>query len=1055
MDKNNKPTCNSCSKSFQRKDNLRRHQLLCGTDTQRNNICGCGAKCFRSDHLRRHQKECSKAIPAAEEQPDRENHEETERQIPEQWQCPYCLEVVNKTEKLGHCKSAAHKDKAQIRAVDGVYKIISCFEDKIVIYRLLNQDLDNLNLGQILELKKRMVKTILQNYVERHAAISFQLEAYTKYVKDDHDEGVTEGTFFINHKYSNLQTADVANDQKFDEIVSEAFKQMCTNSEEIVTRGSGWSLSKIHHVDLHINQKVSLIGGAAFIPLPDHLHKKKACINPVNTDSMCFKWCIKSYFLYEIIKDEFETKLASIGDGPTARYRKQAEYKKLRNRLSRISNDDERMVDEKYEINFDGVTFPMELESISQFLESNPSININVFGISAEDDKNIVGPLFASRRKVSHNINLLYLTDGEGSHFCWIKDLSRLSARQRRNRRDHQHYCNVCLLAFNRLDQLERHNEIDCLGIVTVVPDPGSTLKFESHNKKIKAPFVVYADFECKLEPVDDETNKKHKHVPSSFSYLIKCSFDESLDQVKLYRGDGCGKQFVQNLIKDVKDLYEEHIFNNYIEKDLTDQEEASFLAAKECYICKKPFSSSEDKVRDHCHHTGDYRGPAHNKCNLKYRLNHEVPIFFHNFSKYDAHLFIRELTELESDKNVQIIPSNTETYISVIKSVKLDRTVPSPKRMRTNGSPKEVFLKLIFKDSFRFLSASVDALAKSLQPEDFKNLEKFFPTNAILLKRKGVFPYELVKTDKDYEIETFPDRAAFSSCLNNYDMISVEDYEYAKSVYTSFKCKNLGEYSDLYLKTDVCILADVVEKFREECLDPELYGLDPAHYYTSPGLAWDAMLKVTDCEIELLSDLEMINFIRKGIRGGLSQCSHRKATAHNKYTHPGENISDPSYLMYYDVNNLYGWAMCQKLPAGQYEWLSQDDVQNFNVEHTSADDDYGYILEVDVEYPHDKHLHDYHNDLPFLPEKDARSGKLMATLKNKNNYVVHSVLLKQALEHGLKVTKVHRVLRFRQDDWMRPYIELNNRVRAATDSKTKKDLCKLMNNSVFGEYLA
>lgn len=121
--------------------------------------------------------------------------------------------------------------------------------------------------------------------------------------------------------------------------------------------------------------------------------------------------------------------------------------------------------------------------------------------------------------------------------------------------------------------------------------------------------------------------------------------------------------------------------------------------------------------------------------------MKHEVPVIFHNFSKYDAHLFIKELTLLESDKNIQIIPSNTETYISVSKFVKLESTTEPPAKRQKTGQEKQVYLRLDFKDSFRFMSASIDALAKSLDPTtDFKNLEKHFPQNSDMLKRKGEF---------------------------------------------------------------------------------------------------------------------------------------------------------------------------------------------------------------------------------------------------------------------------------------------------------------------------
>lgn len=257
----------------------------------------------------------------------------------------------------------------------------------------------------------------------------------------------------------------------------------------------------------------------------------------------------------------------------------------------------------------------------------------------------------------------------------------------------------------------------------------------------------MYADFECILEPVEDvaidgiKTIKKHKHVPSSFAYLIKCSFDETLDYFDLYRGENSAKQFVDGLSAKVKQLYEDHVFNKNVAIEMSAEDESAFQNTNVCFICKNIIVDPDDKIREHCHITGRYRGCAHTQCNLKYRLKHEVPVIFHNFSKYDSHLFIKELCQLDSAKNIEIIPSNTETYISVSKSIKLERTGESERKRVKTEREKQVYLRLEFKDSFRFLGASIESLAKSLDPvRDFKNLEKLFPLNHDLLKRKGKF---------------------------------------------------------------------------------------------------------------------------------------------------------------------------------------------------------------------------------------------------------------------------------------------------------------------------
>jgi len=135
-----------------------------------------------------------------------------------------------------------------------------------------------------------------------------------------------------------------------------------------------------------------------------------------------------------------------------------------------------------------------------------------------------------------------------------------------------------------------------------------------------------------------------------------------------------------------------------------------------------------------------------------------------------------------------------------------------------------------------------------------------------------------------------------------------------------------LGEYHDLYLKTDVLLLTDVFENFRDKCL--KNIGLDPCHYLTSPGLAWDAALKKTKVKLDLITDIDMQLFIEKGLRGGISYIAHRYAKANNKYLKDYNPELDDSYLMYLDANNRYGWAMSQPLPTGDFKWLNPEIVK-------------------------------------------------------------------------------------------------------------------------------
>ena len=254
---------------------------------------------------------------------------------------------------------------------------------------------------------------------------------------------------------------------------------------------------------------------------------------------------------------------------------------------------------------------------------------------------------------------------------------------------------------------------------------------------------------------------------------------------------------------------------------------------------------------------------------------------------------------------------------------------------------------------------------------------------------------------------------------------------------------KTIRDYHDLYLKTDVLLLADVFENFRNVCV--ENYKLDPAWYYTSPGLAWDSCLKKTEVNLELLNDVDMLLMIEKGIRGEVSTLTKRHAEANNPYMKTYDSNSPNKYITYLDANNLYGWAMSQPLSTHGFEWMCEEELKNWRNNASSSG---CCILEVDLEYP--KELHDLHNDYPLAPERLKVAGveKLIPNLYNKKNYVVHHKALKQYESFGLKITKFHRGIKFKESAWSKPYTELRKNAK----NDFEKDFFKLMNNSVFGK---
>ena len=297
-----------------------------------------------------------------------------------------------------------------------------------------------------------------------------------------------------------------------------------------------------------------------------------------------------------------------------------------------------------------------------------------------------------------------------------------------------------------------------------------------------------------------------------------------------------------------------------------------------------------------------------------------------------------------------------------------------------------------------------------------------------ILSVRKGAYPYECIDCWERFDETSLSDKEAFYSSLNMEDITDIEQ-RHANNAFKKFKLKNLAEYQDLYVKSNTLLLADVFENFRSKCI--EIYELDPDHFLSAPELAWQACLKKTEVELELITNVDMLLVIEKGIRGGICHVIHRYAKANNKYmTHYDENKGS-SHIKYLDANNLYGWVMSQKLPVDGFKWvkdvskINKDFIKNYN-----EDSDKGYILEVNVEYP--KNLHDLHSYLPFLPErmKVHKRNKLVCNLYDKNNYVVHIRSLKQALNHGLILKKVNRVIKFNQESRLKEHIDMNTELK-------------------------
>ena len=858
------------------------------------------------------------------------------------------------------------------------------------------------------EVEPQIQKKLKEELKDLEGGLKFQLALKVQLRKDSPDGSEEYSDPVLRHKQETLlQQSEIG------AALHQAFPRSLELLEKWTQRGSGWVVERVETLWLDIARYQPLRGGS-YIPLPAAVKNKKAVINVKNKDDNCLRWALRSA-LFPAMHHVDRPTMYPTADG----------------------------------LDFTGIDAPTPISQIDK-VERHNNLAINVFGW----DKGVIVHHLSKQPEEEARINLLLIEKAGKFHYTWIKDLNRLLYDQSKHR-DRKHFCVRCLHGYTREDLLEAHRP-ECKGIgqtaVRVeMPEKGKNkLAFQNHHKQLPAPYIIYADFEAlttkvegpELDPTKSNTQRTQHHEACSYCY-IKVRCDGQTEAPVKYRGQDAAEHFLRALQEEERGI--KGVLANPKTMRMTRADWETHITATTCHVCDGRLNG--DSVRDHCHITGKYRGAAHSACNLKLRLNSKtttIPVVFHNLRGYDSHLLMQAISKVEG--RVSCIPNNTEKYISFSLG------------------------QLRFIDSAQFLLAPLDKLVAANQPEAFEITAKYEPDHQKrqLLMRKGVYPYEYMASWECFEESQLPPKEDFYSKLSD-EHISDSDYTHAQQVWKTFECRTLGDYTDLYCRTDVLLLADVFESFRRMC--QKQYRLDPAHYYTSPGLSWDALLKKTGVELELLTDYDQHLFIEKGMRGGISMVSKRHAKANNPAIKGYDPEKPNSSILYLDANNLYGWAMSQPLPTGGFRWVEDCNQLAGTITDLPTDGAEGYILEVDLEYPSE--LHKAHNAYPLAPERmvvqkewmsEYQHGllgagvapteveKLVPNLRDKDRYVLHHRNLQLYLSLGMKLKKVHRALRFEQSPWMEPYIKMNTELRKQATSGFEKDLYKLMNNSVFGK---
>lgn len=847
----------------------------------------------------------------------------------------------------------------------------------------------------------------------RNNAIKWYISIQVELIKDGVDKEQTSSPHFRSTNYTtlNMDTFDLEN-------LIEAFQKMFESFEKFIRESSGWVLKKVVKLIVH-TVNYSPLKGSSFVELPHKLKRSTCLLNIRNMDQKCFLWSC----------------LASIHplDSPLV-----SDYEPF-----------------EHELNMSDMHYPITIDQITKFEKQNPSVSVNVFTF---EDKDVLPLRITQCQQRLCHINLLLIQSEDNSHYVLIKNINRfLSYIQ--NNHNTLYYCVHCLHGFTQQKLLDNHIDYCQSHDSQKIELPSNKdcfLEFKDYEKTLRVPYVIYADFETLNKPLDSSTQtnstvKTQLLEPCSFGYKVICTDPNFTKDTVLYRGLDASKKLLECLLSE--DVEIQNHLKNIKPLNLSISEEVSFQSSQRCCLCNKLYNNTDIKVRHHDHVTGKYIGAAHTNCNLQAKQVTFIPVIFHNLKNFDAHLLCQSIGSFKNHR-IKCIPQTIEKYISF-----------------SIGN-------LRFIDSLGFLPSSLETLVDNLSQgstQPFKHFNGEVQEHTELLLRKGVYPYEYMTSWEKFEEGQLPPINHFYSTLTG-DTISEEDYNHAKHVFKTCKLQNLGDYHDLYLKTDVLLLADVFENFRD--MSQTCYDLDPCHFYTSPGLSWQAMLKMTGVTLELLTDIEQVLFIEKGIRGGISQISNRYKKANNPHLDHYDPSHPTSFLAYYDVNNLYGFNMSQKLPTGFFTFLTPEEIDCFDIRTIPEDGSKGYILEVDLEYP--ENLHDSHNDFPLAPEGKfipndnlsfyakkvlkklhnktdalpprAKTEKLLTTLENKENYVLHYKNLQLYLQLGLKLKRIHRILEFQQEAFMKPYVEFNTNMRQKARSTFEKNFFKLMNNSVFGK---
>lgn len=1021
--------CNFCLLKFYSKIDLKKHfkEVWC-------KYC---SKHFKSKKfLRLHLKKCEKMV------------EELMREIHKSYiTCDICKERYEVNYFYNHKKSLKHINALMKEIADGCELYEEGLEGKIKKFKFkIDSEACGLDLEKAFNCVENNIKNLLRREFSMLGSLRFRIifvGIFHKYAEEKLD--VIEGVKSFCSGFKIL-----LDDSQVEEKFLECKYDINRQTSEFEKQTSGWSMEKV--VDFYVDViKYSPLSGGSYLALPENLKRKNALLNIIAVEQNCFLLCVAAKFFGHLVPKSFK-------------------------------NDENFYTPYLEKFNVQGIKFPVNYHDIERFEKKNfDKFNFSIFVYTYDLKTKKYGVFYTSKTRGDNFVDLLLLVGEKNAHFVLIKKLSRLLRSSLTKNKCEMELCRYCLKRFNSKEDFKNHEEIGCLKTKVIIPrEP--VLRFKKRWAQVKQDFVAYGDIEslcvpilgCQQNPNISYTENVQAHVPFLCAYkFVSFNDDSFLDNLRMFEGQNCVDSLVKKIYEDCQYIYFKYFFEIYKCSKIP-LETLKIYLERNCFICGEPLErltrkrGSDKKPRkerlhlDH-HHSwpddknlplddeddfprelfrGNTRGVVHDVCNSKYCAKAMLCIIFHNLGAYDGHFILNSISKLKLG-TLDVLAKTNERYLVIIWKIKFA------------GKTFEIR----FIDSIKFISSSLSSIIDSCEsfPVTEEIFQQYFPTVKFSkdVTKKQFLPYDYFTSFEVLDETDFPVKEAFYNKMLDKN-ISEEDYKFAKNMYERLGCKKLIDYVKFYLFCDCILFLDCFEYFRK--LIRKTFKLECWAYVSLPSMALDAALLVTKEEVPLLENSEMISFFTRGRRGGLCVGNTHYFEANNEYAGGYEEEKGrKSYCLDFDAVSLYGFIQAEKkLPYSDFKWIDEE-TKNFlmeNISKMSGNENVGYFLECDVEYC--ENLHDLHSHFPLLINREKMlcgGEKLLATLFDKKNYIGHYTLFIQAVQKGLKLKKIHRGVSFTQKNWLKPYIDLNLKMRAkANTCELYQKIWKIFCNSLYGK---